>query len=107
MSEFPLPEHEGGWRKNDSPDFQRAQGFDPDALEAFGRYNLAVPNNAWRPWSEHKGCLVIKNGWIVGEWYEGEDFAQLSPVPGIQRQICDHGLFWHPDRRQPRWAPGV
>jgi CubicO group peptidase (beta-lactamase class C family) len=78
MSEFPAPENDGGWRKNTTPDFQRAQGFDPEALEEFGRFNLAVPNNQWRPWSEHKGCLVIKNGWIVGEWYEGED-SQVFP----------------------------
>ncbi len=78
MSDFPLPENEGGWRKDDSPEFQRVQGFDPAALEEFGRYNLAVPNSQWRPWSEHKGCLVIKNGWIVGEWYAGED-SQVFP----------------------------
>ena len=96
MREFPSPENEGGWRKNDSPDFQRAQGFDPIALEAFGQYNLAVPNNQWRPWSEHKGCLVIKNGWIVGEWYEGEnsqDFPQYLASNGKSAAMACFGIL--------------
>jgi CubicO group peptidase (beta-lactamase class C family) len=47
-------------------------------LAEFGRFNLNVPNSQWRPWSEHKGTLVIKDGWLVGEWYEGEE-SQIFP----------------------------
>ena len=95
MSVYPKPENEGGWRKDDSPDFQRAQGIDPAALEVFGRFNLAVPNNQWRPWGEHKGCLVIKNGWIVGEWYEGEnsqEFAQYLASNGKSVAMACFGI---------------
>jgi CubicO group peptidase (beta-lactamase class C family) len=122
MSEYPSPENKGGWRKNDSPDYQRAQGFDPSALEAFGRYNLAVLNNQWRPWSEHKGCLVIKNGWIVGEWYEGEasqDFPQYLASNGKSVTMACFGILAGDSRAgrlafdlglesavyDPRWLP--
>lgn len=40
-------------------------GLDPEKLEAFGRLNLAVSSPSW----PYKGVLVIKNGRIVGEWY--------------------------------------
>ena len=122
MSDFPLPENEGGWRKDDSPQFQRAQGFDPTALEDFGRYNLVVPNNQWRPWNEHKGCLVIKNGWIVGEWYSGEDlqvFPQYLASNGKSVAMACFGILAGDSRAgripfdlglespvyDPRWLP--
>jgi CubicO group peptidase (beta-lactamase class C family) len=66
---FPPPASEGGWRKNEDPTFVRSLGLDPERLEQFGSFNLAVPNTSWRPYADHKGILVIKNGWIVGEWY--------------------------------------
>jgi len=30
---------------------------------------LSIPNNKWMPYARYKGILVIKNGWIVGQWY--------------------------------------
>ncbi len=70
---FPPPKKNGGWRKNVDPDFVRSLGMDKERLEEFGAYNLSVPNKTnWKPYSEHKGVMVIKNGWIVGEWYEGD-----------------------------------
>lgn len=66
---FPPPETEGGWRKDTNPDFVRGEGLDPNRLEEFGRYNLSVPNTNWQPYADYQGILVIKDGWIVGEWY--------------------------------------
>ena len=63
---FPPPESEGGWRKNTDPDFIRSLGVDPVKLEEFGKYNMSLYSHSGK-----KGCIVIKNGWIVGEWYEG------------------------------------
>lgn len=70
---FPPPESQGGWRKNTDPDFIQSLGLKPEKLEAFGQYNLEVPNHQWLPYSKHKGILVIKNGWIIGEWYNNSD----------------------------------
>ena len=66
---FPPTEAKGGWRKNTDPEFIRSLELDPEKLEEFGQYNLSVPNNRWNPYAKYKGILVIKDGWIVGEWY--------------------------------------
>ncbi len=66
---FPPPEREGGWRTNTDPEFVRSLGLDPQALEEFGRFNLEVPASNWQPYASHTGTIVIKDGWIVGEWY--------------------------------------
>jgi len=66
---FPPTESNGGWRKNTSPDFVHSLGLNPQKLEEFGDYNLGIENTSWMPYAQHKGIIVIKNGWIVGEWY--------------------------------------
>ncbi len=66
---YPPPESKGGWRKNTDPAFIRSLNIDPTKLEEFGQYNLSVPNSNWMPYAQYKGILVIKNGWIIGEWY--------------------------------------
>jgi CubicO group peptidase (beta-lactamase class C family) len=58
-------------------------GLDPDKLEEFGRYNLSIDSR-----SGVKGCIVIKDGWVVGEWYEG-DRAQT-----FQNYISSNGKAW-------------
>jgi len=70
---YPPSEAAGGWRKNTDPHFIHSVGMNPDKLSEFGEYNISLPNSDWKPWSDHKGVLVIKNGWIVGEWYEKEN----------------------------------
>jgi len=65
---FPPPESESGWRKNTDPDFVQSLGLDFAKLEEFGQYNLSLESHSGR-----KGCIVIKDGWIVGEWCEGDD----------------------------------
>jgi hypothetical protein len=66
---FPRAEAEGGWRTNTDPSFVRSLGIDPEKLEEFGQYNLSVPNTNWQPYASYKGIVVIKDGWIIGEWY--------------------------------------
>jgi CubicO group peptidase (beta-lactamase class C family) len=66
---FPPPEREGGWRTNTDPEFVRSLGLDPEAMEEFGRFNLEVPASGWQPYASHTGTILIKDGWIVGEWY--------------------------------------
>ena len=72
---FPAAESDGGWRKNTDPGFISSLGIDPDTLERFGRYNLSVPNTNWQPYASYKGILVIKNGWVIGEWYNTPEAA--------------------------------
>ena len=75
---FPPPEAEGGWRKNTTPEFVHSLGIDPERLEEFGSYNLAVQNSSWHPYANHKGIIVIKDGWIVGEWYNSPAAQQFK-----------------------------
>ena len=60
---FPEPDSGDGWRKNTDPSFIQSLGLDLAGVEGFGGYNLSVPSE------EITGALVVKDGWIVGEWY--------------------------------------
>ncbi|MDJ0955818.1 MAG: serine hydrolase [Arenicellales bacterium] len=60
---FPESDLAEGWRKNTDPKFVHSLGLDIGGVEGFGGYNLSVPS------SEITGALVVKDGWIVGEWY--------------------------------------
>ncbi len=68
---FPPPETMGGWRANLSPEFVRSRGLDPAALEDLGRFSQSIRNSAWPGYDyhHHTATIVIKDGWIVGEWY--------------------------------------
>ena len=72
---YPPPEADGGWRKNTDPDFVRSLGLDPEKLEEFVAYNTRVPpkNTETGRMSDYASCIVIKNGWIVAEWYSRPD----------------------------------
>ena len=75
-SYLPPAEKEGGWRKNTDPAFIRSLGIDPQKLEDFGRWNV---ENNWDGKSlRDKSVIVIKDGWIVGEWY-GD--PEGNPIP--------------------------
>jgi CubicO group peptidase (beta-lactamase class C family) len=72
---FPPPEEQGGWRslvpaEGDPDDSQKARiretgGMDWDALKTAWDHNAAAPGAT--------GLLVIRHGYIVGEWYRGAD----------------------------------
>ena len=71
---FPPSETNGGWRKTTSATTTQSFGMDSTGLAAFGAYNMSLP---WEPHAtgvsgykaSNKAALVIKNGWIVGEYY--------------------------------------
>jgi CubicO group peptidase (beta-lactamase class C family) len=93
---IPPPESAGGWRKNTDPSFIRSLGLDPERLEQFGRYNLGVPNSTWMPYAKYKGTIVIKNGWIVGEWYnvpEAESFRTYISSNGKSFAMVCFGIM--------------
>ena len=72
---FPPPEAEGGWRtllpENGIPNGAQKQvirektGVDWDALQSVWEYTRQAGGNS--------GFLVIRRGYIVGEWYHGCD----------------------------------
>ena len=88
---FPPSENSGGWRKKTDPAFVHSLGLDADRLEAFGQYNLSLEES-----SGHASCIVIKNGWIVGEWYskpETETFCQYISSNGKSYSIVLFGMI--------------
>ena len=64
-----------GWGINPDPDFVRHLGLDPRRLEEFGSWATTLPCSSEAP-DAFQGCVVIKNGWIVGEWYSSKDGAE-------------------------------
>ncbi|MDA9982967.1 serine hydrolase [Gammaproteobacteria bacterium] len=120
---YPEPDSAAGWRKNTDPGFMRSLGLDPDNVDAFGEYNLSITKTSHikgRDYHKYTGALVIKDGWIVGEWYNREDGADymnyLSSVGKTFALACfgivekdgqegrvDHVLDRNSRVYDPRW----
>jgi hypothetical protein len=71
---FPPSEAKGGWRKTTDPAKIKSLGMNATALNAFGAYNMALPYENYKIGvsgydPSNKASLVIKNGWLVGEYY--------------------------------------
>ena len=99
---FPPPESDGGWRVDSSAEFIRSLGVDPEKLARFGRFNLDVPNGDWKPYSDFKGILVIKDGWVIGEWYsvpEAKEFRNYLASNGKSFAAMCFGIM-NEDSRQ-------
>jgi len=93
---YPLPESQGGWRKNTNADFIRSLNVDPVKLEKFGEYNLSVPSSQWMPYAGYKGIMVIKDGWVIGEWYnrpEAETFKTYISSNGKAFATMGFGIM--------------
>jgi hypothetical protein len=99
---YPPPETDGGWRKNTEASFVESLGLDPDLLEQFGQYNLSIASS-----SGVKGCLVIKDGWIVGEWYEGTDAETFLNYISSNGKAWAMLLFGRLVERQPSLGLGA
>ena len=93
---YPPTESEGGWRKNTQAGFVRSLGVDPIKLEEFGEYNLSVPSSQWMPYAKYKGVIVIKDGWVIGEWYnrpEAETFKTYISSNGKSFAMIGFGIM--------------
>jgi CubicO group peptidase (beta-lactamase class C family) len=73
-SYFPPPEASGGWRTTTDAARIRGYGVDGGKLKALGQYlmslpyeNYAIGVSGYKP--SNKAAIVVKNGWIVGEYY--------------------------------------
>jgi CubicO group peptidase (beta-lactamase class C family) len=73
-SYFPPSEAAGGWRKATDPSEVRSLGLEPAGLDQLGAYLMALPYSGYATGvtgykASNKAAIVIKNGWIVGEYY--------------------------------------
>ena len=73
-SYFPPSEAAGGWRKTTDPSEVRSLGLEPAGLDQLGAYLMALPYSGYATGvtgykASNKAAIVIKNGWIVGEYY--------------------------------------
>jgi len=74
---FPAPGMDG-WRANSDPDFVRSLGIDPAGLADFLDYNMTNWPNQGGANAAYRSCLVIKDGWIIGERYSRPDARQYK-----------------------------
>lgn len=92
----PPPESSGVWRKNTSPAFLRSLGMNSEAIQSLLDYNMSIPSTPWEPYCRYQACLVIRNGWIVGEAYntsEAQAFPQYLASNGKAFAIALFGLL--------------
>ncbi len=92
---FPPHRDQGGWRKNTSKEFAESLGLDYEALQQIGKIIMSAPflSSAIPGYDDHNhaSALVIKNGWIVGEWYlrpESRSFQQYLSSNGKTFAMC-------------------
>lgn len=73
-SYFPPPETAGGWRTRDDAATAAGLGVDLTRLDALGGYVMSLPYAEYYTGvsgydSRNKAVLLVKNGWLVGEYY--------------------------------------
>jgi CubicO group peptidase (beta-lactamase class C family) len=73
-SYFPPPAAAGGWRKTTDATRVQELGMDAGKLDALGAYLMSLPYEGYYTGvsgykASNKAALVVKNGWIVGEYY--------------------------------------
>jgi CubicO group peptidase (beta-lactamase class C family) len=71
---FPPSESNGGWRKTTDRARIRDLGMDGDKLKNLGQYLMSLPYenysvNVSGYKASNKAAIVVKDGWIVGEYY--------------------------------------
>lgn len=120
---FPPPETSGGWRKTTDPATVAGMGLDAGKLGDLGSYLMSLPYQGY--WTgvsgykaSNKAALVVKNGWLVGEYYNqagantavyylasnGKTFAML--LAGHMAQAYpEHGFGLQSRLYDQRWLP--
>ena len=123
VSYFPPSERMGGWRKTTDRQALAGMGISATKLSELGEYTMSLPWENYRIGvrgyhPSNKASLVIKNGWIVGEWYNqasarnamyylasnGKTFAMML----LGRLVLDHpelGIGLSTPLYDPRWLP--
>lgn len=73
-SYFPPAEAGGGWRRTTDASQIRGLGMDQGKLDTLGSYLMSLPYQGYYTGvsgykASNKAAIVVKNGWIVGEYY--------------------------------------
>lgn len=120
---FPPSETSGGWRTTDDPGQILGLGIDAARLGTLGSYLMSRPSENYSVGvvgydPTNKAALVIKNGWIVGEFYNqpsartgvyylasnGKTMAMLL-MGRLARDYPDLALAAEAKLYDPRWLP--
>ena len=104
---FPPSEVSGGWRKRTNPERIREMGLDPDRLNELGQYLMSQPYENYKTGvsgydPSNKAAIVVKNGWIVGEYYNqpsanGALYYLASNGKNLTMMLVGHMAQTHPD----------
>jgi CubicO group peptidase (beta-lactamase class C family) len=122
-SYFPPPETAGGWRKTTDAAQIRDLGMDAGKLDALGAYLMSLPYEGYSTGvsgykASNKAAIVVKNGWIVGEYYNqagastavyylasnGKTFAMLL-AGHLAMTRADLNIGLSSRLYDPRWLP--
>ena len=122
-SYYPPPEAAGGWRTATSPEQMLGQGIDAARLADLGSYLMSLPYESYKVGvsgysPSNKAALVVKNGWIVGEYYNqpgaetgmyylasnGKTFAMML-AGRLARDHAGLGFGLQSKLYDPRWLP--
>lgn len=120
---FPPSEAAGGWRTTSDPEQILELGIDASKLGTLGSYLMSRPSEAYNTGVSgydptNKAAIVIKDGWIVGEYYNqpsartgvyylasnGKSIAMLL----MGRLVRDHpelGIDFEAKLYDQRWLP--
>ena len=104
---FPPPEAAGGWRRSTDAAQTRGLGMEPAGLDQLGSYLMALPYQGYYTGvtgykASNKAAIVVKNGWIVGEYYNqaGANTAVYylaSNGKTLTMLLAGHMAQTHPD----------
>jgi len=120
---FPPPEAIGGWRKRTNPERIRELGIDRTRLDELGQYLMSQPFEKYFTGvagydPSNKAAIVVKNGWVVGEYYNQSSARQAiyylaSNGKTMTLLLVGHMAESHPELDlglgsslyDPRWLP--
>ena len=122
-SYFPPAESNGGWRTTTDGARVSDVGVDRGKLNNLGQYLMALPYQNYSTGvsgysSSHKAAIVVKNGWIVGEYYNqssarsglyytssnGKTFAMLL-AGSLSQTYGSLGFGFSSKLYDKRWLP--
>ncbi|HEY7614770.1 MAG TPA: serine hydrolase [Gemmatimonadales bacterium] len=120
---FPPPEASGGWRKRANIERIRELGIDRTRLDQLGQYLMSQPFENYKTGvagydPSNKAAIVVKGGWIVGEYYNQTAARQalyylasngktmtLLLVGHMAQTHADLALGLGSPLYDPRWLP--
>jgi CubicO group peptidase (beta-lactamase class C family) len=106
-SYFPPSEAAGGWRKATDATQVRGLGLEPTKLDQLGSYLMTLPYQGYYTGvsgykASNKAAIVVKNGWIAGEYYNQEGantavYYLASNGKTYAMLLAGHMAQTHPD----------